>query len=93
MVLCSSPTPGSKTGAALTVFAVEAAPFLRLRAAGMNAVFSFLKSRSSGSADTMASLEIGALGLLGNDGCAGGSVEGPGEGPGGREARCAWNVW
>lgn len=89
----SSPALGSSVGAAFTTFAAEAPPpFLRLSAAGTNAVLSFLKSRSSGSAETIASFEIGALGLLGKEGGGGGRVDGVGVGPDGREARWAWKV-
>lgn len=91
--VASSPgsAEASREGAELTLDDVAPEPcFLRFRAAGTKAVLSFLKSRSWGSADTVAALETDALlgiegawlalGLAGKDGWGGGRV---------RAARCA----
>lgn len=59
----------STEGAALTLACGAAPAFFRFKVLGTNEVASFLKSRSSGSAEMTAAADIGALGLGGNDGC------------------------
>ena len=76
-------------GAAL--MRADPAPFLRFKAVGINIVLSFFKSRSSGSALMVASVDGGGFGLAGREGGGGGSDEEEAEGfCEGADARDVW---